>query len=118
MRYSNFAMKHPGCLVSTCVVLAAAIMVGRAILRDRELEMGFDTIAAGTDEREVIRTLGPPKRIEGCGEFFGPLTKQELEGCAREYFYASPFAFVLPRYYVVRFDVNKRVKNKTPYSPP
>jgi len=47
-----------------------------------------------------------------------PLTKAEMEGCVREYFYASPFAPLLPQYYVVRFDANKRVISTTPYSSP
>jgi len=68
-----------------------------------------------------VRKGGPPvhpKRVERCGEFFGPLEKKEMEGCAREFFYASPFAPVLPQYYVVRFDANNHVKGKTPYTSP
>lgn len=101
-----------------CFVFAGLCWIAWAIYRDVRLEKGFDKIRPGDTESEVLQALGRPKRIEPCGEFMGPLTEEELKGCAKEYFYASPFAPLLRQYYVVRFDGRDRVKNTTPYSSP
>jgi hypothetical protein len=90
----------------------------RAFVRDKQFEKGFDQIATGRTEQEVLKRLGPPKRVKKCGEFFGPLRKEVLENYSREYFYASPFAPRLPQYYDLRFDASSRVRSKTPYSSP
>ena len=111
-------MKNRGYLIVGFIVLVGAIWLSWAILRDKQLEKGFDEIAAGVTEREVLQKLGRPKRVENCGEFFGPLPKEELENCSREYFYASPFPPLLPEYFVLRFDANNRVSSKSTYSSP
>jgi hypothetical protein len=84
-----------------------------AIVRDNQLSAGFDKIAAGATEQEVLQKLGRPERVEKCGEFFGPLPKEEAEDCSREYLYASPLAPLLPQYYVVRFDAKNHVRSTT-----
>jgi hypothetical protein len=111
-------VKHPSYLVVGGVVLAAAIWLTWAILRDKQLEKCFDEITVGATEREFLQKLGRPKRVEKCGEFFGPLPKEELTNCSKEYFYASPFAPLLPEYFVFRFDVNNRLSSKDAYSSP
>jgi hypothetical protein len=80
--------------------------------------LSVDFEVDGATEREVLQKLGRPKRVEKCGEFFGPLPKDELEKCSKEYFYASPFAPLLPEYFVFRFDATNRVSSKSPYSSP
>jgi hypothetical protein len=110
------AVKQTIYLVVGSIALAGAVWLVWAILQDRQLEKGFDGIKAGTTEREVLQRLGHPKRVEKCGEFFGPIPKGELDGCAREYLYASPFAPLLPQYFVVRFDERDRVKSTAAYS--
>lgn len=111
-------VKHPGCLIAVSIVLAGAVWLAWAIVRGKRLEKGFDEISLGTTEQEVLQKLGRPKRIEECGESFGPLPKEDMEKCSREYFYASPFAPLLPEYFVFRFDADNRVSSKTPYSSP
>jgi hypothetical protein len=111
-------MKLFSYLIIGGIVLAVAGWFVWAVLRDKQLEKGFDEIAAESTEQEVVKYLGHPNRVEKCGEFFGPLETKEMEGCAREFLYASPFAPMLPQYYVVRFDANNRVKGKTPYTSP
>jgi hypothetical protein len=83
---------------------------------DKQLAACFNRVRIGSSEGEVLRTLGKPNRIEKCGEFFGPLDKAELGDCSKEYFYASPFAPVLPQYYVMRFAGSDLVSSATPYS--
>jgi hypothetical protein len=61
-------------------------------------------VAVGATQPEVIHLLGKPKKIESCGRFLGSLPKDIPTHCANEYVYASPFAPLLPQYYVVRFD--------------
>ena len=112
------SVKYPGYLIVGCIVLAGAIWLAWAILRHKQLEKGFDEITAGATEREVLKSLGRPKRVEKCGEFLGPLPKEASENCSKEYFYASPFAPLLPEYFVFRFDLNNRVSSKSPYSSP
>ena len=111
-------MKRPVYLSVGSVVLVGAIWLAWAFWRDNRLQSDFGKIAPGTTEFEVLQKLGRPKRVEKCGEFFGPLPKEESEGCAREYLYASPFVPLLPQYYVVRFNADNRVKSTYPYSSP
>jgi len=111
-------VKHPVYFIGGGVVLVVSAWFAWAIVRDNRLRNGFDKIETGTTEQEVLQELGRPKRVEKCGEFFGPLPKEQADGCTREYFYASPFAPLKPHYYVVRFDANNRVRSTTPYSSP
>jgi hypothetical protein len=111
-------VKRPVYLIIGSVVLAGSLWFAWAILRDNQLRNGFDKTEIGATEQQVLQNLGRPKRVEKCGEFFGPLPKDEAEGCTREYFYASPFAPLLPEYFVFRFNANNRVTSKSPYSSP
>jgi hypothetical protein len=111
-------VKRPVYLIIGSIVLAGALCLARAIVRDNQLRNGFDKIEIGATEQEVLQRLGRPKRVEKCGEFFGPPPKEEAEGCTREYFYPSPFAPLLPEYFVFRFNGNNRVTSKSPYSSP
>ena len=111
-------MKRPVYVIVGSIVLAITAWFVWAILRDTRLARDFEKIETGATESEVIVTLGKPKRIEKCGEFMGPLSKAELKVCSKEYSYASPFALLDPKYYVVRFDVNNRVSRTVPYMSP
>jgi hypothetical protein len=111
-------MKRTGWLIVACIVVAVAVWLVWAILRDRQLYTTFDRVKAGESETDILRQLGRPKRIERCGEFWGPFPKEELDGCKEEYFYASPFAPLFPQYYVVWIDANDRVKSTHSYSSP
>jgi hypothetical protein len=77
------SVKYPGYLIVGCIVLAGAIWLAWAILRHKQLEKGFDEITAGATEREVLKSLGRPKRVEKCGEFFGPLPKKRQRTAPR-----------------------------------
>jgi hypothetical protein len=111
-------VKHPVYLIIGSIILAGALWLAWAILRDNRLRNGFDKIELGATDQEVLQRLGRPKRVEKCGEFFGPLPKEEAEDCTREYFYTSSFAPLLPDYFVLRFNRNNRVTSKSPYSSP
>jgi hypothetical protein len=63
-------VKHPGYLIVGVVVLAGAIWLAWAILRDKQLEKCFDEFIVGATERDFLQKLGRPKRVEKCGEFF------------------------------------------------
>ena len=111
-------MKRTVYLAVGSAVLVGAIWFAWAVWRDNRLQSDFGKIAPGTTELEVAQKFGRPKRIEKCGEFFGPLPKVESDGCIKEYLYASPFAPLLPQYYVVRFGADNRVKSTSPYLSP
>jgi hypothetical protein len=118
MRQSIENIERPLALFLMAVVLAPLLFFGWAYWRAKSLAEGFDKIAVGTTEKDVFRLMGSPKNVLKCGEFFGPIPKEELDGCTKEFLYPSPFAPVVPRYYVVRFDANNRVKSTYPYSSP
>jgi hypothetical protein len=113
-----FSVKRPTYIIVGIFVLAIVAWFAWAILRDKRLARDFEKVETGTTESEVVVTLGKPKRIEKCGEFMGQLTEAELKDCSKEYFYASPFAPLMPEYYVVRFDANSRVSRTVPYMSP
>jgi hypothetical protein len=89
-------MKHPILFALGCFVLAAGCWLAWAIHRDNQLSDGFDKVQKGASVSEVFARLGKPKRVERCGDFFGPLPKDLPAGCASEYVYASPFAPLNP----------------------
>jgi len=84
-------VKRPVSLAVVSVVLVGAIWLAWAVWRDNRLQSEFDKIAPGTTELEVLQELGRPKRIEKCGEFFGPLPKQESDA-APENIYTLPLS--------------------------
>jgi hypothetical protein len=103
---------------STCLVLAVCLWLIWAISRERRLADGFDRIYTGETEEDVRKLLGPPKRIETCDEFFGPIDEGQKRGCAKEFLYASPFSPLEPQYYVIRFDPNNAVSSANAFSSP
>lgn len=111
-------IERPIALFLMAVMVWLLMFLGWALWRDNSLAKGFDKIGVGTTQQGVVQVMGEPRKVERCGEFFGPFPKEELEGCTIEYFYASPFAPLEPQYYVVRFDANNRVRSTASYSSP
>jgi hypothetical protein len=111
-------MKHPLKFALGCGILAAAGWLSWAIHGDSQLAQGFDTIKTGDNKSDILATLGRPGRVERCGAFFGPLSKDLPVGCDSEYVYASTFAPLMPQYYVVRFDAGGHVLETVPLSSP
>jgi hypothetical protein len=111
-------IERPIALFLMAVMLTLLVLLGWALWRDNNLAKGFDKIEVGTTQRDVVQLMGEPRKVLKCGEFLGPIPKEQLEGCTREYFYASPFAPLKPQYYIVRFDAKNRVKSMDPYSSP
>jgi hypothetical protein len=105
-------------LALACVVLVGIFWLACAILRDHRLYTNFEKIQNGMSEREVIRLMGKPTRVENCGKIWAPVPKSELQGCVEELFYASPFAPALTQYYVIRLGAGQRVVEVAPYSSP
>lgn len=111
-------MKRPIFLVLLCAAFIGLLWVAFVIHRERQLGNGFDGVKAGATEAEVLQRIGQPRRVERCGSFTGLLPKEKMVGCAKEYFYASPFSPLLPEYYVVRFDQQNRVIDTASYASP
>jgi hypothetical protein len=105
-------------LLILIAILAPFVFFGWAHFRDSGLAKGFEEIADGATQRDVIRLMGKPKKVEKCGEFFGPIPKSEMGVCANEYLYAATFAPYVPQYYIVRFDGGGHVISKVPLSSP
>jgi len=53
--------------------MPSIIFLGWAYWRDNNLAKGFDKIADGATRQDVVRLMGKPKKVEECGEFFGPI---------------------------------------------
>lgn len=111
-------MKRTLALVLVYVVMVGVLWLASAILRDHRLYSNFGKIQNGMSEREVVRLMGKPTRVETCGEFWAPVPQWELQGCVKELFYASPFAPAAPQYYVIRLGADQRVVEVAPYSSP
>jgi hypothetical protein len=100
------------------LVLASSLFLAWGLWRDHSLAKGFDKIADGSTQENVVRLMGKPKKVEKCGEFFGPIPQSEVSACANEYFYTATFAPWTPQYFIVRFDGGGRVISKVPLSSP
>lgn len=102
-------MKYRILFALGCCILAAGGWLAWAIHRDNQLAQNFDNIKTGDNKSEIFARLGKPGRVEQCGAFHGPLPKGLPVGCDSEYVYASPFAPLNPKYYVVRLDAGGHV---------
>jgi hypothetical protein len=118
MRTPNEDIERPIAVVLMMGALLPVLFIGYAYWRDNGLARGFDKITVGATQRDVVRLMGKPKKIEKCGEFFGPIPQSEMKGCASEYLYAVTVAPYVPSYYVIRFDEGGRVLSTDPYSSP
>lgn len=97
---------------ATLVLLAA---IAWATYREHRLASSFQHTELGSAANETIARLGSPWRIGTCGEVFGG---EFPSGCKEEYIYASPYAPIIPRYWVFRFDEKGRLIEKYEYQSP
>jgi hypothetical protein len=111
-------IQWPLALPILLVVLIPLLVLGWAYLRDGSLAKGFGKISDGATQQDVVRLMGRPKKVEMCGEFFGPIPESEMQHCVSEYLYAATFAPYTPSYYIVRFDGAGHVISKVPLSSP
>jgi hypothetical protein len=111
-------IEWPLALLILLVVLTPLLVLGWAYLRDSSIAKGFDKIADGATQQDVVRLMGKPKKVEKCGESFGPIPESEMQHCVLEYLYAATFAPYTPSYYIVRFDGGIHIISKVPLSSP
>jgi hypothetical protein len=91
--------------------LAAAVAAGLAWggwgwWRDRQLEARLPSVAIGMDAKQAEAILGRPDWTGPCGARIASLPR---EGCARELGYASAFALIVPKHFLVQIDGRGRV---------
>jgi hypothetical protein len=102
-------MKHPILFAFGCCIVTAGAWLAWAIHRDSQIAKGFNSIKTGDNKSDVFVRLGKPWRVERCGAFFGPLPENFPVGCSEYVYFGSPFAPLIPEYYVVRFDAGGHV---------
>jgi hypothetical protein len=61
-------------------------------------------VRPGEAKADVLKQMGNPWKDEECG-FLGGSSKK----CTEEFVYAHPYAPLLPEYWVISFDQNRRV---------
>jgi hypothetical protein len=88
------------------IVAAGIAWVGWGMWHDRRLAERLERIAIGMDGKAAEAALGRPDWTGPCGARIASLPR---EGCARELGYASAFALVFPKHYLVQLDRNGRV---------
>jgi hypothetical protein len=87
-------------------------VLGSLIVSDQRLKSGFDQIATGASQAEVIQILGDPRAVVGCASFGG----KPLAGCTKEFSYVSAATFW--DVWVLSFNANDRVIRKLRYKSP
>ncbi|HYG46953.1 MAG TPA: hypothetical protein VD846_03330 [Allosphingosinicella sp.] len=73
---------------------------------DRRMPERLERIHLGMDRKAAEAILGRPDWEGTCGARIASLPR---EGCARELGYASPFALIVPKHYLVQLDRGGRV---------
>jgi hypothetical protein len=86
-------------------LILLAVAICWKVYWDHRYKTGFAKITAGTSKNEVVTWMGNPWKDEQCGSFSGRV----VPACAEELVYADPLAPVLPAYWIIRLDANKRV---------
>jgi hypothetical protein len=94
-------------LIALGVVLIPTALVVWPILRVRHFERSSGEIRADDTRVVVLDRMGKPWKDERCGEYLGG----SPSGCAEEFLYAHPYAPLVPEYWVVDFNQDRRVIN-------
>ena len=97
-------------LVTGLIALVPASLVSFGIVRESSLGADFERVSVGMSEQQVIRVMGRLGWTERCPS--GPLTDPCLGRCVEAYVYPSSFAPLIPEYWVIWFDSDKRVVGK------
>ena len=87
-------------------VAAGLAWVGWGIWRDRQLAARLPLIPLGMDGKAAEAILGRPDWAGPCGARIATLPR---EGCVRELGYASAFALLFPKHFLVQLDRHGRV---------
>jgi hypothetical protein len=88
------------------VVAAGLAWSGWGWWRDRQLSARLPLVAIGMDARQAEAILGRPDWTGPCGTRIVSLPR---EGCVRELGYASAFALIVPKHFLIQIDRNGRV---------
>ena len=100
---------RPRRLIETAFVAAVAAGVawcGWGLWYDRQMPGRLERVHLGMDRKSAEAILGRPDWEGDCGARIASLPR---EGCARELGYASPFALIVPKHYLVQLDRDGRV---------
>lgn len=100
---------------ATMFVLAIgslAAVIGALAIGDQRLKSGFDHIAPGASQADVIQILGSPHAVVACASFGG----KPPTGCAQEFSYVSAVTFW--DVWVLSFDASDHVIRKLRYKSP
>jgi hypothetical protein len=87
-------------------------VLGSLIMSDQRLKSGFNQIATGASQAEVIQILGDPHVVIDCAYFGG----KPPDGCTKEFSYVSAVTFW--DVWALSFDANDRVIRKVRYKSP
>ena len=96
-----------GLMIGMPAALLAWLAIGH-----QQLTSGFNRVALGETQTEVLRTLGEPHGVVECGSFGGTPSAD----CDREFSYISALTFW--DVWVVSFDASNRVIRKLRYRSP
>jgi hypothetical protein len=103
-------------LTSGIICLGALFtVIGWMAHREKAVERAFSEIQLGTKKAQARARLGQPWKVAACGQIFGGSFSP---ACKEEYVYASPYAPIIPRYWVFRFDEKGRLIDKYQYQSP
>ena len=100
---------------ATVFVLATgsfSAVIGALAISDQRLKSGFDHIAPGASQAEVIQILGSPHAVVECASFGG----KPPAGCTKEFSYVSAVTFW--DVWVLSFDGSDHVIRKLRYKSP
>ena len=105
-------MSRPAAILSLVAVLIG-VTLGYACYRNTQLEKNFPRIHPGLSDKEVVAILGKPSWVEPCGKSFGN-TKQNCT----QYLYRNSFVPLIPEFYAVEFNNDRRVVDTYVYESP
>ena len=83
----------------------------------KKKEYNFEKIEIGSDQSEVIRTLGKPDLVLSKGEQATAYQKTFMDknpNIIEGYFYLSPTKY-MPQFFAIGFDGNHKVNDKANY---
>ena len=97
------------------IVIVAVVAFGLWVPHRRQkLRATFDQFPLRAPKATLVGQLGAPWKDGKCGQMF----RLSLSACADEVIYASPFAPLVPEYWVFQFDKEGRLIDKCQWDSP
>jgi hypothetical protein len=97
-------MNQRSIVVTLGILIIVLIVIFWPFVRVHQIEAAFRKVSRNDTRSDVLNQMGNPWNDGKCGFIGGPSAD-----CVEEFIYAHPYAPLLPEYWVISFNRDRRV---------